>query len=150
MQRVYLLNTREDFDKLPDTVTNGSEARYLFQKFVKIDREFRILVLGEKIGIIHTKTLRDNKGFKVGYADINEYPEFLDVKDVSTTIKETALKSARALHIQIAGVDICRENETGNLFVFEVNRGPGIDYDTDVSQELPEIANFFKKELDIE
>jgi glutathione synthase/RimK-type ligase-like ATP-grasp enzyme len=149
MKRIYLLKTLADFDKLPETVSNGTPARYLFQKFIDIDREFRILVLGERIGIIHTKTLRDNTGFKVGYFDMNEYPEFLKPEDVSSIIKEAALKAANVLHIQIAGVDICRERTTGKIFVFEVNRGPGIDYDTNVSQELPEIAKFFSSQLDI-
>jgi glutathione synthase/RimK-type ligase-like ATP-grasp enzyme len=147
MQRVYLLNSLKDFDKLPDVMDNGSPARYLFQRFVKIDKEFRILVLGKKIGIIHTKTLRDNTGFKVGYFDMEEYPEFLNLEDVSSVIKETAIKAADVLHIQIAGVDICREKTTGKIFVFEVNRGPGIDYDTNVSQEMPKIAEFFSFEL---
>lgn len=149
MQRVYLLKTLKDFDKLPVITGSGSPARYLFQKFINFDKEFRILVLGKKIGIIHTKTLRDNTGFKVGYSDMDEYPEFLNPEDVSTIIKETAIKAANVLHIQIAGVDICREKETGKVFVFEVNRGPGIDYDTNVSQELSKIAKFFSFELNI-
>lgn len=148
MKRIYLLKTLADFDKLPDTAGNGSPARYLFQKFVHIDREFRLLVLGEKVGIVHTKTLRDNTGFKVGYKDMDEYPEFLNPEDVSSVIKETAIKSAKLLHIQVAGVDICREMETGKIFVFEVNRGPGIDYDTTVSQELAKIAEFLALELE--
>lgn len=149
MQRVYLLNSLEDFDKLPDVVGNGSPARYLFQRFVKIDKEFRVLVLGKSVGIIHTKTLRDNTGFKVGYFDMEEYPEFLNLEDVPSIIKETAIKAANELHIQVAGVDICREKVTGKIFVFEVNRGPGIDYDTNVSQELSKVAKFFSFELGI-
>lgn len=149
MQRVYLLNSAADFDKLPKTVNSGSTARYLFQKFIHIDREFRFLVLGNKVGIIHTKTLRDNTGFKIGYKNEDEYPEFLDPNEVSETLKQTAVKAANVLHVEIAGVDMCRERTTGKIYVFEVNRGPGVDYDTDVSQELPEMAKFFSNELGI-
>jgi glutathione synthase/RimK-type ligase-like ATP-grasp enzyme len=147
MQSIYLLNSLEDFDKLPELTTRGNPARYLFQKFIDFDKEFRLMVLGEGVGIIHTKTLRDNTKFQLGYSDINENPEFLNPSEVSNTIKNTAIKAAMTLHIQIAGVDICRERETGKIFVFEVNRGPGIDYDTTVSPELKKIAEFFEKEL---
>lgn len=147
MQSIYLLKTLKDFDKLPDKTKNGNSARYLFQKFVHFDKEFRLLVLGDTIGIIHTKTVRDNTGFKLGYQNMDEFPEFLDIPDVSKVIKDTAIKAAKVLRIQIAGVDICRERETGRVFVFEVNRGPGIDYDTEVSQELSKIAEFFKNQL---
>lgn len=148
MQSIYLLNSEEDFDKLPDRTVRDLDARYLFQKFIHIDREFRLLVLKDKVAIIHTKTVRDNTGFQVGYNDVNEFPEFLDLEETPSVIKRTAVNAATALHIQIAGVDICRERETGKIFVFEVNRGPGLEYDTNVSQELPKIAEFFENELD--
>lgn len=149
MQSIYLLKKLSDFDKLPDKTKNGNSARYLFQKFVHFDKEFRLLVLGDTIGIIHTKTVRDNTGFKLGYQSMDEFPEFLRLEDVSSVIKNAAIKAANTLHIQIAGVDICRERETGKVFVFEVNRGPGIDYDTEVSQELKKMAEFFKNQLKI-
>jgi glutathione synthase/RimK-type ligase-like ATP-grasp enzyme len=50
MQCVYLLKSLKDFDKLPDTTGSGSLARYLFQKFISFDKEFRVLVLGEMWG----------------------------------------------------------------------------------------------------
>lgn len=149
MQSVYLLKTLSDFDKLPDRTVKDLDARYLFQKFIDFDKEFRLLVLGSKIGIIHTKTIRDNTSFLVRYNDINELPKFIDPNETPSTIKDVAIKAAETLHIQIAGVDVCRERESGRIFIFEVNRGPGLEYDTSISQELPEISNFFKKELDI-
>jgi len=149
MQSIYLLKTLKDFDKLPDKTRNGNNARYLFQKFISIDKEFRLLVLGEKVGIIHTKTVRNNTGFKVEYQSMDEYPEFLELDYVSKVIKDIAIKAAVALRIQIAGVDVCREVETGKAYVFEVNRGPGLEYDTTISPELQKIAEFFSSELDI-
>ena len=149
MQSIYLLKSLEDFDNLPDRTVKDNDARYLFQKFVSFDKEFRLLILGEKVGIVHTKTVRDNTGFQVGYSDMDEHPEFLDVSEVSQNIKDTAIKGAKALHIQIAGVDICRETETGKIFIFEVNRGPGLEYDTSVSPELSKIAEFFASEIDV-
>ncbi len=149
MQSVFLLKSLKDFDKLPDKTGKGNDARYLFQKFVHFDKEFRILILGDELGIIHTKTLRDNTGFQVGYSSLNDQPEFLNPKDVSSTIKEIAIKSAKALHIQVAGVDVCREKETGKSYVFEVNRGPGLEYDTTISPELSKIAEFFASEMAI-
>lgn len=149
MQSIFLLKNLTDFDNLPDKTKNGRDAKFLFQKFIKIDKEFRVLVLGNGVGIVHTKTVRDNTGFKLGYKDENEYPEFLDPKDVPNIIKDTAIKAADVLKIQIAGVDICREVGSNKIYVFEVNRGPGIDYDTKVSQELQKIGDFFASELDI-
>ncbi|MCX6705448.1 MAG: hypothetical protein NT162_03905 [Candidatus Woesebacteria bacterium] len=147
MQSIYLLNSVEDFCKLPALTKKGGSARYLFQKFINFDKEFRLLVLGSEVRVIHTKTKRDNTTFQLGYHDMNEDPEFLSLDQVSTEIKEAAIKAAEALHIQVAGVDICTETKTGKIYVFEVNRGPGFDYDTPASPEMSEVSKFFEKEL---
>jgi glutathione synthase/RimK-type ligase-like ATP-grasp enzyme len=147
MQSIYLIKSKEDFKSLPEKNLKGSTAKYLFQKFISIDREFRVLVLGDAARVVHTKTVRDNSGFKVGYSDINEYPEFIRLEDTPRIIKDTAVGAAKSLDIQIAGVDICREKETGKIFVIEVNRGPGFEYNTSISPELTEVAAFIKKEV---
>lgn len=147
MQSVFLIKSFKDFDKLPDRTVNEKDARYLFQKFINFDKEFRLLVLKENVGVVHTKTMRDNTGFQIGYSDMEEQPEFLDPFDVPAKIKEAAIKAAKVLHIQVAGVDIAREKETGRIYIFEVNRGPGLEYDTSVSLELPKIAEFFESEI---
>lgn len=147
MESIYLLKNPEDFTRLPNLTKKGKSARYLFQKFINFDREIRLLVLGNKVRVVHTKTKRDNTSFQLNYHDMNEYPKFLNLDQVSTEIKDVAVKAAEALHIQIAGVDICTETKTGKIYVFEVNRGPGFDYDTSVSPEMSEVSKFFEEEL---
>lgn len=149
MERVYLLNSLKDFDKLPKKMTSGSLTRYLFQKFINIGSEFRLLVLGKNVEIVHTKTVRNNSEFHIGYSDIKECPKFLNIKDVSPDMVRTAEKAAELLHLQVAGVDICKEKDSGNIFVFEVNRGPGIDYNSKISQEMFKISSFFASELSV-
>jgi glutathione synthase/RimK-type ligase-like ATP-grasp enzyme len=113
MQSIYLIKNLDDFDKLPELTVRGNLARYLFQKFIDFDREYRLMILGEDVGIVHTKTLRDNTKFQLGYSDLTENPEFLNPSEVSDEIKNIAIKAAKTLHIQIAGVDICTEKRTG-------------------------------------
>ncbi len=149
MQSIYLIKSMGDFDKLPDKTKTGKDANYLFQKFIDFDKEYRVLVLGETVGSINCRTVRDNTGFKLKYLDLSELPIFLNIADVSWIIKDTAIKAAKALNIQIAGVDVCCEKETSKVYLFEVNRGPEPEYDTSISRELPKIAEFFKKELSI-
>jgi D-alanine-D-alanine ligase-like ATP-grasp enzyme len=72
--------------------------------------------------------------------------EFMDIKKIPPKIKNVAIRAARALDIQIAGVDILIDKK-GNLWVLEVNRGPGLTYDSKVSPELDNLASFFAQEL---
>ncbi len=147
MLSIYLIKSLDDFKNLPEKTVKNGTAKYLFQKFISIDKEFRILVLGDTVGVVHTKTVRDNSSFKLGYNDLNEYPEYLKNDAVSNVIKDGAVLAAKSLNIQIAGVDVCREKDTGKIYVIEVNRGPGFEYDTKISSELNEVAKFLQNKL---
>jgi D-alanine-D-alanine ligase-like ATP-grasp enzyme len=50
--------------------------------------------------------------------------------------------------LQIAGVDIAEDQNTGKYYLIEVNRGPGFTYDTEVSPEMDQIAKFLKEEAE--
>ena len=72
--------------------------------------------------------------------------EFVDLKAVPDSLKEAAVKAAQMLNVEIAGVDGLLTKE-GKPVILEVNRGPGVEYDTKKSPEIDEIAKFFKREL---
>ena len=147
MSSIYVIKNESDFERIPKTNKDGKKLTYIFQKLIDIDKEYRLLVLENRVGVVHTKTKRDISNIKINYADMNQYPVFLDLQGINPSIKDAAVKAANAVNIQIAGVDVCVEKGTGDIFVLEVNRGPGLEYDTDVSQEVPEIAKFFKNKL---
>jgi D-alanine-D-alanine ligase-like ATP-grasp enzyme len=52
------------------------------------------------------------------------------------------------LNIQVAGVDVAIEKVTGKAYIFEVNRGPGFNYDKTVSPEITEVSDYINKEAD--
>lgn len=148
---VLVISKEEDFNKLlggENIKANGRPTQFIFQKFIDIDKEYRVLVLKDKVAIVHTKVKRRYDQFVVDYEDMNSVLEFVDPASISEDIKETAIKAAQALNTEIAGVDICTEKGTGKVIVLEVNRGPGFDYDANsFSPELKELAEFFKKEI---
>ena len=51
------------------------------------------------------------------------------------------------LNLQIAGVDLAIQKKTNNVFLVEVNRGPGITYDTKISPEIDEMAKFLEESV---
>jgi len=144
---VHKIESKEDFDKLPAIDSEGRTNQFLFQKFTEIKEEYRLLVLRDRVRVWEKKIVTDPNEFRHNIA-LGATEEFLDIKDIPEEFEKIAVKAARALKLEVAGVDIAVEAKTGKLFLIEVNRGPGITYDMDVSPELHEIAAFLDRESD--
>lgn len=144
MQRgkgVFLIKSKEDFKKLPFTDKKGKSNQYMFQKYIDIKDEYRVLVLGEKARVWERKIITEKGEFRHNIA-LGAAEEFLPIGKISNELADVAVRGAKALNIQIAGVDVAVEKGTGKPYLVEVNRGPGVTYDTNISPEIDEIAKF--------
>lgn len=147
---VYVIKKKEDFSELLNLRKerlNGTPIQFLLQEFINIDKEYRLLVLKDRVVSIHKKDKRSYDNLMVDYEVYNLPIEFVDLKAVPDSLKEAAVKAARALNVEIGGVDGLLTKEDNKPVILEVNRGPGIEYDAKKSPEIDEIAKFFKKEL---
>lgn len=140
---VFLIKKIEDFELLDK---DFSQSQFLFQKYCLGQDEYRILVLGNKIGSFEKKIKNNPDEFRVNVA-LGAKEEFIDIKKISQEMKEISLKAAKTLKIEIAGVDTLVD-EKNQTWLLEVNRGPGLTYDPKISPELDSIALFFKEELE--
>ena len=72
----------------------------------------------------------------------------MDLDKIPADLAKIAIGAAVKLNLQIAGVDIAEDKNTGKYYLIEVNRGPGFTYDTKVSPEMDQIAKFLKEETE--
>lgn len=148
MTGIYSLSDKKQFGELPKKIGERQRtAKYLFQKYIPLENEYRLLVLEDEVKVVHTKVPRNYNSLKLDYSNLNQYEKYLSVDSISPEMKDIAVRAAKCLNIQIAGVDLAIEKETGKAFVFEVNRGPGFNYDKTISPEIDEVCGFLKKKL---
>jgi len=143
---VILIRTKEDFKKLPLTDSKGRNNQYLFQKFIEIKDELRVLVLGKKARVWERKIITVKGEFRHNIA-LGGEEEFLPIAKIPENIAGVAIKAAEVLNLQIAGVDLAIQKKTNNVFLVEVNRGPGITYDKNISPEIDEMAKFLAESV---
>lgn len=146
LEGVYVISNLNDFKKLPELKHTGKQASYLFQKFVDIENEYRLVVFGNRVSVTHTKVRRNYAKRKVQDLNKEDNIKFID-STLMPGLNKIAIDSARALDLEIAGVDICVEKGSRKVWIVEVNRGPGVDYDTDFSPELYAFADFLEKNI---
>lgn len=138
---VILIRSKDDFKKLPKEFPEGE---FMFQKYYENKDEYRILVLNNTIGAYERK-IPQGKEWRSNAA-LGAKEEFIDVSMIPEDLKEIAVGAAKTLNIQIAGVDILVD-KSGKIWLLEVNRGPGISYDDQESNEMANLASFFLQEL---
>ena len=134
-----------DFEKLGKEVSVNGGKQFMFQKFIAIDKEYRFLVMGDRVRSVQ-RMYRDTSEYRLKI-DMKRTEEFLPLSDFSEEMKFIAVKAAKVLNLQVAGVDLAVEKGTEKVFLFEVNRGPGFTYDTKISPEIPELTKFIEEKL---
>lgn len=143
---VYLVSQREELAKLPPKDSRGENNEYLFQKFIVKEDEYRLLVLGDRVRVAERKKASAKDEFRNNIS-LGGEEEFLALGQIPETIQATAVKAAKILGVEIAGVDVVTEKGTGRHWLLEVNRGPGLTYDTSLSPEIDELAKFLQEEV---
>lgn len=139
---VSLIKNKDDFEKL---VLNFPLKKFMFQKFINKKEEFRVLVLGNKIGSYERKTSMDPNEFR-NNVSLGAKEDFMNLDEISDEVKSISIKSAQTLGIEIAGVDVVMDN-AGKPWILEVNRGPGFTYKSKASKEIFNLAKFFVEEI---
>lgn len=143
---VHLIRTRDDLAAVPEKSARGEDNEYFFQKHIDKDHEYRIMVLGDTVGVWEEKVKTDEKEFRNNVA-VGAREVFFDPKDTPEKLKEVSIRAAKALGIQVAGVDVMTERKTGKIYLLEVNRGPGISYDPKETPELDAMTTFLGKSV---
>lgn len=147
--QIFILREIKDFEKLKSERTKDREGQFLFQKFIEFEAEYRLLVLGDRVAVVHTKAPRDYGDFRVVDNTPSDNYVFIDPQKISPELKKIAVAAAQVLGVEVAGVDACIEKKTGKNYVLEVNRGPGFLHDPTKSPELPELAKFLAGKLNV-
>lgn len=143
---VHLIKNFEDLKNLPEESVGGSKNDYFFQEFIDKDHEYRVLVLGKTIGVWEEKVKKDNTEFRNNVA-LGAEEFFYDPKDTPEEIANTAIMASNVLGIEVGGVDIMTERETNKVYLLEINRGPGLTYDENISPEFKAMANFLEDQV---
>lgn len=147
MQRregIFLLNNKADFKKL---LKKDDSPGFLIQKQISIKKEFRVVVMGGKVVALHEESPRAFKNNRIVYDTTESVGGWLNTSNTLKKMSEAAIRSTALLNLNISGVDACIEEVSNNVYLIEVNRGPGFTLDPSISPELPELVKYLKRQL---
>jgi len=123
---VWIVENSDDLNEHTEKLLEREKEghRFFAQKLIKASQRIRVLVIGGKaIGAI----TRPTKYRKRWTEKINgEYPEGEKkaISPIPSEIESLSMQAAKAADLDICGVDILKEDNTGKLFVIEANAAP--------------------------
>lgn len=142
---VYLIRDFVDLQMLVKKAK--STDKFIFQKYVENTGDYRILVLGNKVGAWE-KRIAPAGDFR-NNAAVGGREYFYPLAKLPVVMRRMSIQAARLLRLQIAGVDIVQDNQSGKYYILEVNRSPGFTHPDKGSPELPAVARYFREVLKI-
>lgn len=115
----FFVKDQNAFDALP----LDASKRYIMQRFVPNNCDYRFLIIGGKVELVIRRTRTGdthlNNTAKGARADI------LPISEISDELIDLAIKTAAAVNqLDIAGVDILVDEITGKPYILEVNKRP--------------------------
>lgn len=138
---VFLAKSTSELEKIIGNRSKQDDRKEIFlQEFIPNDFEYRILVTGNQIAVVEKK-IRQKKGEFRNNVFLGAREEFLPKSAVRKDLLKTALAAAKAVAIQVAGVDIV-EKKNGQPVIFEVNACPAFTINPKISDEVKNLARY--------
>jgi glutathione synthase/RimK-type ligase-like ATP-grasp enzyme len=119
---VFLIEEKGDIKQ--NIEDNRKYSRFIFQKYIPNDFDYRIIISNGKPASI-CRRVRTNDKYRNNTA-LGAIEDFVDIKEIPQKILDLAINAVNALELNWAGVDIVTNKVTGENYVLEVNRRPGL------------------------
>jgi len=102
-------------------ISEKSDLRFVLQRFVPNDNDFRILIMGSDAITISRKAIN---GSHLNNTSMGGEAYLVANESLPKGLIQDSIKIARYLDMTIAGVDALIDKETGEYFFLEVNSQP--------------------------
>lgn len=133
----YLVNSLEEVKEI---ARNSSELRFVLQRFVPNDNDYRILVVGEEVIAVGRKAV---EGSHLNNTSQGGSAYLTPLESLPDGLVEDAIKISRHLDMTISGVDALIDKETGEYFFLEVNSQPQLMSGAFIEEKERLIGSYF-------
>lgn len=137
----------QDLDELKKVYIDHPALRFMVQRFVPNDGDYRVLVFGDQLGGAIERTPADNSTH-LNNTSQNGNAKWIDATDLPDDVGLLAIKAAKSVRREIAGVDVVRDKISKQLSVFEVNGTPMIDFGSHVDKKIEAMAKYLNEILE--
>jgi glutathione synthase/RimK-type ligase-like ATP-grasp enzyme len=117
----YLVKTSQE---LTDIVAQNQDKQFVLNEFIPNDGDYRLLTLNYQVKMI---ILRQSDGRShLNNTSVGGAATVVNEGDISQAVIDLAVAAAKTEGMEVAGVDVIIDKNTGTPYVLEVNRAPQV------------------------
>ncbi len=135
----------QNYEQLREVLCENPKTPFVMQEYIPNDFDYRVLVLGHKVGTVLKRQRRDASDHR-NNAYLGAQEEEVIKPDKS--IIEISVKTSRLLNKDIAGIDLIFDEKTKQYYIIELNSKPLFTYDTRISSEVPQFTKYIDHYLE--
>lgn len=139
----YLIDTREKFDT---AVSQSGREQMVAQSFVPNDNDMRILVLGDELKLVILRS-RQHKDTHLNNTSQGASAVEVDPLTLDAETRDMALRAAKIMKREIAGVDIMHESVSNKPYLLEINASPQVASGALTDRKIELYHELFKQKL---
>ena len=132
----YLVHS---LDEIKQISAKSRSMRFVLQRFVKNEGDFRILVIGDEVIVIGRRAVGDSH---LNNTSQGASAEIIPLENLSSAMIDDAKKVTASLDMTFAGVDAIIDVDTGDYYFLEVNSQPQLMSGAFVDVKTSLIAKF--------
>ncbi len=137
----YLVQSRDELENMVDSST----INMLVQEFIPNQGDYRILVLNGKAKFAMLR--RGQNGAYLNNISKGGKAELVDLASLPKQMIKDAEYAAQIARLDVAGVDVIVDSQTGKYYILEINQSPEIETGDFVDEKLRIYSNSLKDVL---
>lgn len=132
-------------DELEQILKDNSEVRFIAQQFIENDGDFRALVMDGDISLVIKRIATGNS--HLNNTSQGGSAELLDMSAFNENVQKDILKAAEVEALEVAGVDVIFDKNSGKHYFLEVNRAPQIGTGAFAEEKIAAYAQMIKSKV---
>lgn len=133
----HLVNSFEEMKKVVESLPTKI---MLIQRYVPNDGDFRVIVMGDEVKmVIGRKSTNDSH---LNNTSTGGKAEILDTESLDSEMLSQCVKISKLLGREITGVDMIRDNQTGDFYMLEINNMPQLSTGSFVAEKAKVLSDF--------
>ncbi len=140
----FVVHGGEDIGRI---VHENPDTRFILQQFIPNTGDLRVLVLGGKPALVIKRT--GDGSTHLNNTSQGGSAEVLPVDSIDTRLIEDSVRAAEVTGLQVAGVDLVTDTDTGQSYFLEINNAPQVSSGSFVDEKAAVYTDMIKRFLDL-
>lgn len=138
----YLAHSQGDVESI---LEQNPTKQFMLQRYIPNDGDMRIGVYGEKVRFALRRV--GASGNHLHNTSQGGKAELIALSAIDKKVRKYVIQAAGACELQVAGVDVLQDTQTGQAYVLEVNQGSQIVTGAFIEQKIAAFDKFLNQEI---